>query len=154
MTLVWSCVYALLCFELGFLSLLLLPVISTRVWCRLFSSLQWTWAWLDRLLSVTWYFWVLLGALSLLFYTSLNEMWKFQSKRIEHKESGGFDAMTLEGDKANLFRAQRNVYVAGLTLFLVLVIRRVMALITALGDIRDKYKQTKKDKLRMGERSQ
>ena len=57
------------------------------------------------------------------------------------KESGGFDAMTLEGDKANLFRAQRNVYVAGLTLFLALVIRRVMALITALGDIRDKYKQ-------------
>ena len=53
------------------------------------------WAWLDRLLSVTWYFWVLLGALSLLFYTSLNEMWKFQSKRIEHKVNESTNIVTI-----------------------------------------------------------
>eukprot|EP00090_Calanus_glacialis_P007838 TRINITY_DN1626_c0_g1_i1.p1 TRINITY_DN1626_c0_g1~~TRINITY_DN1626_c0_g1_i1.p1 ORF type:complete len:157 (-),score=33.03 TRINITY_DN1626_c0_g1_i1:356-826(-) len=145
MGLLWGSVYSLLCVETVFLTLLLLPLISTQVWCRVFASLSFLYNWLDRLLSITWYFWVLFGLLSVLFTSTLKEMWKYEKVRQDHKEGvHGIDGLTREVDKTNLFRSQRNVYIVGLTLFLALVIKRVLALILTLGNLRNEHAELKK----------
>jgi len=145
MGLLWGAVYSLLCFETVFLTLLLLPLISTQVWCRIFASFSFLYDWLDRLFSITWYFWVLFGLLSVLFASTLKEMWKYEQVRQDHKDSTyGVDGITREVDKTNLFRAQRNVYIVGLTLFLALVIKRVLALILTLGNLRAQHSDLRK----------
>ena len=76
----------------------------------------------------------------LLLSGTLKEMWKFERVRQEHKDSvHGVDGLTREVDKTNLFRSQRNVYIVGLTLFLALVIKRVLALILTLGNLRPEH---------------
>jgi len=145
MGLLWGSVYSLLCVETVFLTLLLLPFISTQVWCRVFASLSFLYDWLDRCLSITWYFWVVFGLLSVLFASTLKDMWKYEAARNDHKDSiHGVDGLTREFDKSNLFRAQRNVYIVGLTLFLGLVIKRVLALILTLGKLRNEHGELKK----------
>ena len=50
--------------------------------------------------------------------------------------------MAKMSDNANMFRAQRNVYISGLALFLALVIKRVFSFVITLGRVReerDKY---------------
>ena len=79
-------------------------------------------------------------------------MWKYEDAREDHK-AGGVDSLTMQQDKVNLFRAQvwtelkpeinlayifqRNVYISGLSLFLALVIRRLVSLIITLGRVRE-----------------
>ena len=93
---------------------------------------------------------------------TLKEMWKYEQVRQDHKDSTyGVDGITREVDKTNLFRAQvllldkvvlldslfmlqRNVYIVGLTLFLALVIKRVLALILTLGNLRAQHSDLRK----------
>jgi len=141
----WGSVYALLCAETIFLTILLLPFISTRIWCRVFASFSFLYGWLDRIVGITWYFWVFFGLLSVLFTSALKEMWKYEQVRKDHKDGTQIvDGLTREQDKTNLFRAQRNVYIVGLALFLALVIKRVMALILTLGNLRNAHAELQK----------
>ena len=93
---------------------------------------------------------------------TLKEMWKYEQVRQDHKDSTyGVDGISREVDKTNLFRAQvllldkvvlldslfllqRNVYIVGLTLFLALVIKRVLALILTLGNLRAQHSDLRK----------
>ena len=70
-------------------------------------------------------------------------MWKYEQLREDHRDNGYVDSTTRENDKANLFRSQRNVYIVGLTLFLALVIKRVLALILTLGNLRNEHQELK-----------
>lgn len=63
-------------------------------------------------------------------------MWKYEESREDHKIHI-VDSLTIQQDKVNLFRAQRNVYISGLSLFLALVIRRLISLIITLGKVRE-----------------
>ena len=98
---------------------------------------------------------------------TVKEMWKYEQVRQDHKDSTyGVDGITREVDKTNLFRAQvllldkvvlldslimlqRNVYIVGLTLFLALVIKRVLALILTLGNLRAQHSDLRKQVISM-----
>ena len=142
MTIIWTAVYSLLCVEVLILTLLLLPYISTHVWCRMVSNTRWVYSWLDNLLGITWYFWMLVAFLSLLFANCLRELTKYTAVQDGHKEVT-VDALTRQLDSINVLRAQRNVYIAGLTFFLALVLKRVLSLILKLGKVRTQREDLK-----------
>merc|ERR1711936_67474 len=144
MSLLWTSLYGLLCGEVLLLSLLQLPYISTHVWCNIVTRGRWVYAWLDPLLGITWYFWVLVTLLALVFCNCLVEMTKYEDVKDMHKEAT-VDAMTRHMDSINVFRTQRNVYISGLTLFLALVIKRVLSLILKLGKVRNQREQLRKN---------
>ena len=63
--------------------------------------------------------------------------------RTEHKYQSA-DEISKMTDNADLFRAQRNVYISGLAFALSLIIKRVFSLVITLGRVRserDKYKR-------------
>ena len=144
MTLLWTSIYSLLIAEVSILTLFLLPYISTHVWCRIVSRTRWMYTWLDTMLGITWYFWMLVGLLALVFTNCLWELRKYTDVQDSHKEVT-VDALTRQLDTINVFRAQRNVYIAGLTFFLALVIKRVLSLILKLGKVRTQREDLKKN---------
>merc|ERR1712130_56612 len=149
MTLLWTGLYGILCAEVALISVLLLTCIPPRTWAKLLSYLSWLYAAADRLLGITWYFWAFIVVLAVIFINCLTELWKWEEVKSLHKgemSEGGLlgrvsastnmflvDGLARQQDSTNLFRAQRNVYISGLTLFLALVVRRIMGLILELG---------------------
>lgn len=77
MSLLWTGVYTLLWMEVAILTLLLLPYISTHLWCRIAAKARGLYQWADNLVGITWYFWVLVSLLALIFASSLFEMRKY-----------------------------------------------------------------------------
>lgn len=73
-------------------------------------------------------------------------MRKYSDVKLDHKETP-VDAVTRQQDMINVFRSQRNVYISGLTLFLALVIRRVLGLILKLGKVRSQREELKATQL-------
>jgi B-cell receptor-associated protein 31 len=124
MSLQWALVAAFLYAEIAFIIILLLPIISPKIWQKFFKS---------RFLKsienqANLYFSGFLIILGLLFLDSIREMRKYSESREEDQHSHGhLDAETMHSMK--LFRAQRNFYIAGFALFLCLVIRRLVILI-------------------------
>jgi len=142
MSLLWSAVYSLLWFEIAILTLLLLPYISTHLWCRIAAKARGVYDWADSLIGITWYFWTLVSVLAIIFASSLYEMRKYSDLKVDHKDTV-VDAMTRQQDAIHVFRSQRNVYISGLTLFLALLIRRVLSLILKLGKVRSQREELK-----------
>jgi len=73
----------------------------------------------------------------------LRQLWMVYIIRTEHKYQA-VDEMAKMVDNADMFRAQRNVYISGLAFALALVIKRVFTLVITLGRVReerDKYKK-------------
>lgn len=103
--------------------LLILPIFSTR---RLHKMLK---SKLVRALSAQagWYFGCTLAILALFFLDAIREMRKYASSDVKENH-GHLDAEMQNNMK--LFRAQRNFYISGFSLFLWLVIRQVMQLIS------------------------
>jgi len=121
----WSLIASFLYFEIFVVCLLLLPFISAQRWQKLFKS---------RFLrglgqQVFIYFYVVLAFLILCLIDAIREMRKY-----DNMEGKGKDHQHLEQELRNsmvLFRAQRNFYITGFSLFLVFVIRRLMTLLAA-----------------------
>eukprot|EP00092_Neocalanus_flemingeri_P002301 GFUD01002457.1.p1 GENE.GFUD01002457.1~~GFUD01002457.1.p1 ORF type:complete len:178 (+),score=56.17 GFUD01002457.1:382-915(+) len=169
MTILWSSVYGVLVVEIGLLVALLVSLISTSWWCYLVAAINrlieetsgkilqysgvktaietlnatWVYDWRRKLFNAQMFFWTFVGFLGLLFLNCLRQLWMVEIIRTEHKYQA-VDEMAKLVDNVNMFRAQRNVYISGLTLFLALVIKRVFSLVITLGrvrDERDKYKK-------------
>merc|ERR1712013_943627 len=64
-------------------------------------------------LNANWVFWAIVGALALLFINCLRQLWMVYIIRTEHKYQA-VDEMAKMVDNADMFRAQRNVYISGL----------------------------------------
>jgi len=169
MTIVWSTVYGCMTLEIALLVALLVSWISTKGWCLLVDAINgfientaekilqysgvksaietlsanWIYEWRRRLFNAYTCFWVYVGLLGLLFLNCLRVLWMVDIIRTEHKYQS-VDEMAKMGDNADMFRAQRNVYISGLTLFLALIIKRVFSLITTLGKVRDERDKYKK----------
>lgn len=119
----WGLIASFLYFEIFIVCLLLLPFISAQRWQKLFQS---------RFLrglgqQVYIYFYVVLAFLILCLIDAVREMRKYDSL-----DGKGKDHQHLEQELRNsmvLFRAQRNFYITGFSLFLVFVIRRLMTLL-------------------------
>jgi len=129
MSLQWALVAAFLYIEIGFIILLLLPIISPKTWQKFFKS-----RFLKSLEGqANLYFTGFLIILVLLFVDSIREMRKHSIGREHEIEHGHLDSELQHSMK--LFRAQRNFYIAGFALFLCLVIRRLVILIASQAQL-------------------
>lgn len=127
MSIQWTLVAGVLYLEIGVVTLLLLPFLKPRTWHKFFKS-----KFLNSIESqANLYFMVFIVILVLLFLDSIREMLKYAEDLHQHDHSR---AMGTElNHSMKLFRAQRNFYIAGVALFLFLVIRRLVTLISALA---------------------
>merc|ERR1712156_39367 len=124
MSLQWSLVAALLYSELALTCLLLLPSVSNRLWTATLSLTR-----IRRLeKQAIYYFYVVVCVLLLAFLDSIREMQKYAQRDESVKRGAGTLTLQMQ-HQMKLFRAQRNFYIVGFTLFLCLVIRRLLGLI-------------------------
>jgi len=128
MSLHWTIIAGFLYGEIAATILLLIPFISPRVWNKLFKS---------RLLKglenqLIYYFYVLVSILVLFFLDAIREMRKYSDDHPDadgHNHGSGHLDVQMQAH-LRLFRAQRNFYISGFSLFLCLVIRRLVSLLS------------------------
>jgi len=125
MSLHWTLIAGFLYAEIAVLLLLLLPFISNKMWHKLFKS-----RFLKGLESqLIYYFYVLVAILVLFFMDALREMNKYSdSDASKEGQTSHLDAQMQA--HMRLFRAQRNFYISGFALFLCLVIKKLVNLIS------------------------
>jgi len=113
--------------EIGVILLLLVPFISSKMWNKVFRSN------IIRGLEsqLIYYFYVLVAILILFFLDSIREMQKYSSEEQLTRRVGMSHLDTQMQMQMRLFRAQRNFYIAGFALFLLLVIKKLVSLISA-----------------------
>jgi len=119
--------------EIVVIVLLLLPFISNKIWNQLFKS-----RFLIRLESLLLPCFAVLVAILVLFFI---DAWRDMNKYDEaYTHSEGLkthvDAQTQA--HMNKFRAERNFFVSGFTLFLCLVIKQVVNLISDNANLQEK----------------
>lgn len=122
MSLQWTLIAGFLYAEIVIVLLLVLPIFSPTRWQKLFKS-----RFLQSLSNqASFYFLLLLAILVLFLLDAIREIRKYSSP--EHSDHSHLDA-EMQGNM-RLFRAQRNFYISGFALFLSLVIRRLVILIS------------------------
>ncbi|XP_055707389.1 B-cell receptor-associated protein 31 [Phlebotomus papatasi] len=127
MSLVWTLIATFLYAEIGIVLLLVLPIASPMRWQKFFRS---------RFLAMIgrqaqMYFYLLLAVLVVFLIEAVREMRKYSHTdpaQEAHLNVGMQHSMRL-------FRAQRNFYISGFAIFLVLVIRRLVLLISAQASL-------------------
>ncbi|XP_056630609.1 B-cell receptor-associated protein 31 [Diorhabda carinulata] len=124
MSLQWTLIAGFLYLEIAVVLLLVLPIASPKRWNSFFKSkfLQG----LQR--QAGFYFLMLLGILVLFLLDAIREMRKYSNTESEEHGHAHLDR-EMQGSM-RLFRAQRNFYISGFALFLSLVIRRLVILIS------------------------
>jgi len=129
MTLQWTVVAIFLYVEIAFLGLLMLPWIRPPLWKRIIHSrLVKT---LEMYSNI--YYYAFGGILLLLFFDAVREVRKYDISDITIDTHQSAQADTVI--HMRLFRAQRNLYIAGFALFLYLVIRRMVQLIVVQANL-------------------
>merc|ERR1711881_469553 len=76
------------------------------------------------------YFYILVAILILFFLDAIREMNKYSDDKLEKEQTHGTHLDAQMQMHMRLFRAQRNFYISGFALFLCLVIKRIVSLIT------------------------
>uniref|UniRef100_A0A8C9SVT2 Endoplasmic reticulum transmembrane protein n=2 Tax=Scleropages formosus TaxID=113540 RepID=A0A8C9SVT2_SCLFO len=127
MTLQWTAVAVFLYVEIGVLVILCLPFISARRWQTIFKLGIW------NKMAPFWNkgFLTMIIVLIVLFLDAVREVRKYtgaQQSKDPKLHPNIFDHMHMK-----LFRAQRNLYISGFSLFLWLVMRRIITLINQLA---------------------
>lgn len=123
MTLQWTFVATCLYVEIFVVTLLVVPFISPPRWQTIFRSR--IFGGLKNYANI--YFNIFIAILVLLFLESIREVHKYSEPMDIEDLKHHPDAETLYHMK--LFRAQRNLYIAGFALFLQFIIRRLVVLI-------------------------
>ncbi|XP_013170200.1 PREDICTED: B-cell receptor-associated protein 31 [Papilio xuthus] len=127
MSLQWTIIASFLYAEIAFVLLLTLPIASPSKWQRFFKSKFL--AYISGQASI--YFLILIGVLVLCLLDAIREMQKYSN--MESSDHQHLDA-EMQGNM-RLFRAQRNFYISGFALFLLIVIRRLIQLISELATV-------------------
>lgn len=127
MSLQWTIIATFLYAEIAFVLLLSLPIASPSKWQKFFRSKFL--AYISGQASI--YFMILIGVLVLCLLDAIREMQKYSN--IEPAEHQHLDA-EMQGNM-RLFRAQRNFYISGFALFLLIVIRRLVQMISQLATL-------------------
>lgn len=124
MSIQWTLIAGFLYAEVATVLLLVLPIASPSRWQKIFKS-----RFLQTLSNqASTYFLILLATLILFLLDAIREIRKYSTA--EHSgEHTHLDA-EMQGNM-RLFRAQRNFYICGFSLFLCLVIRRLVILISS-----------------------
>ena len=122
MSIQWTLVSGFLYSEIALALLLSLPWISCKRWHRIFSSS------IIGLITayVNWIFVCFLSFLLVLFADSIREMYIYtgQDKKVDIAHTASPSAQ--EHILMRLFRAQRNFYITGISLFLLIVLRTML----------------------------
>ncbi|XP_066406914.1 tRNA-dihydrouridine(20a/20b) synthase [NAD(P)+]-like isoform X2 [Molothrus aeneus] len=124
----WTAVAAFLYGEIGVILVLCLPFISPLRWQKIFMFPIWS------KMAVFWnkMFLTIIVLLIILFLDAFREVRKYSSVHVNEKaanvNSSAFDHIQMK-----LFRSQRNLYLSGFSLFLWLVLRRTVTLLTQLA---------------------
>ncbi|KAH8252117.1 B-cell receptor-associated protein 31 [Drosophila bipectinata] len=127
MSLVWTLIAGFLYAEIALVLLLVLPVASPYRWNRLFKSKFL--AMLAKQAHI--YFFLIMAFLVIFLLEAIREMRKYS-----HFEQAGEVHLNVEMQHSmRLFRAQRNFYISGFSIFLVLVIRRLVTLVSAQANL-------------------
>ncbi|XP_034832495.1 B-cell receptor-associated protein 31 [Maniola jurtina] len=127
MSLQWTIIATFLYAEIAFVLLLALPIASPTRWNKFFKSKFL--AYVSAQASI--YFVVLIAVLVLCLLDAIREMQKYSN--IESSDHQHLDA-EMQGSM-RLFRAQRNFYISGIALFLLVVIRRLIQMICELANL-------------------
>ncbi|XP_039426286.1 tRNA-dihydrouridine(20a/20b) synthase [NAD(P)+]-like isoform X3 [Corvus cornix cornix] len=128
MTFQWTAVATILYGEIGVILVLCLPFISPLRWQKIFMFPLWS------KMAVFWnkMFLTIIVLLIILFLDAVREIRKYSSVHVNEKaanvNSSAFDHIQMK-----LFRSQRNLYLSGFSLFLWLVLRRTVTLLTQLA---------------------
>ncbi|XP_030638042.1 B-cell receptor-associated protein 29 [Chanos chanos] len=127
MTLQWTAVASFLYVEIGVLLILCLPFISAQRWQSIFRLNIWNKvAQFSNKLFLT-----MIIILIVLFLDAVREVRKYSGT--ERSKEGKLHPNMFDHLHMKLFRAQRNLYISGFSLFLWLVMRRVITLINQLA---------------------
>ncbi|CAH2095914.1 unnamed protein product [Euphydryas editha] len=127
MSLQWTIIASFLYAEIAFVLLLTLPIASPSRWNKFFKSKFL--AYISSQASI--YFVVLIGVLILCLLDAIREMQKYSN--MDPSDHQHLDA-EMQGNM-RLFRAQRNFYISGIALFLLVVIRRLIQMICELATL-------------------
>ncbi|KAJ8377409.1 hypothetical protein AAFF_G00260690 [Aldrovandia affinis] len=131
MTLQWMVVAIFLYVEVGVLLLFCLPFISAKRWQSVFNLGIW------NRLARFWnkFFLAMIIVLIVLFIDAVREMRKYSVS--EHGKDSMVYPNAFDHRHMKLFRSHRNLYISGFSLFLWLVLRRVITLINQLAQALD-----------------
>ncbi|KAM8766049.1 B-cell receptor-associated protein 29 [Rhynchonycteris naso] len=128
MTLQWAAVASFLYAEIGLILIFCLPFIPPQRWQKIFSFSVW------GKIATFWNkaFLTIIVLLIVLFLDAVREVRKYSSladmEKFLPSKPGAHEHMHMK-----LFRAQRNLYISGFSLFFWLVLRRLVTLITQLA---------------------
>uniref|UniRef100_A0A8D0LCI6 Endoplasmic reticulum transmembrane protein n=1 Tax=Sphenodon punctatus TaxID=8508 RepID=A0A8D0LCI6_SPHPU len=128
MTFQWTAVATFLYAEIGIILVLCIPRISPLRWQKIFMFPLW-----NKIASY-WNkaFLTIIVLLIVLFLDAVREVRKYSSTQMIEKTTNvgpnAYDHIQMK-----LFRSQRNLYISGFSLFLWLILRRIISLITRLA---------------------
>ncbi|XP_067155478.1 tRNA-dihydrouridine(20a/20b) synthase [NAD(P)+]-like [Apteryx mantelli] len=128
MTFQWTAVAIFLYGEIAVILVLCLPFISPLRWQKIFMIPLWS------KMAIFWNkaFLTIIVLLIVLFLDAIREVKKYSAAHVSEKavnvNTNAFDHIQMK-----LFRSQRNLYLSGFSLFLWLVLRRTVTLLTQLA---------------------
>ncbi|XP_034001820.1 B-cell receptor-associated protein 29-like isoform X1 [Trematomus bernacchii] len=127
MTLQWTAVAFFLYAEIALNLILCIPFISARRWRSVFSWRIWNW------LTPYWNkcFFTMIMVLIVLFLDAVREVQKYSGAEPMHDVK--INPNLFDNVHMKLFRAQRNLYISGFSLFLWLIMRRTVTLLNQVA---------------------
>ncbi|XP_074726092.1 tRNA-dihydrouridine(20a/20b) synthase [NAD(P)+]-like isoform X3 [Strix uralensis] len=128
MTFQWTAVAAFLYGEIGVILVLCLPFISPLRWQKIFMIPLWS------KMAVFWnkMFLTIIVLLIVLFLDAVREVRKYSAVHVNER-AANVNTNAFDHIQMKLFRSQRNLYLSGFSLFLWLVLRRTVTLLTQLA---------------------
>ncbi|XP_018412579.1 PREDICTED: B-cell receptor-associated protein 29 [Nanorana parkeri] len=132
MTFQWTAVASFLYGEIALLLILCIPFVSPLRWRKIFRFQLWSKIspyWNKAFLSI-------IVVLVVLFLDAVREVRKYSSGPTIDK-GASLTSSSYDHIHMKLFRSQRNLYISGFSLFLWLVLRRVISLINQLASVMD-----------------
>ncbi|XP_069085939.1 B-cell receptor-associated protein 29-like [Pleurodeles waltl] len=129
MTFQWTAVASFLYAEVAALLILCIPFISPLRWHKIFKFNLW------NRIAAYWNkaFLAIIIILIVLFLDAVREVRKYSATQVLDKDAKLYPS-SYDHIHMKLFRSQRNLYISGFSLFLWLVLRRVVTLITQLAN--------------------
>ncbi|XP_009960516.1 PREDICTED: B-cell receptor-associated protein 29 [Leptosomus discolor] len=129
MTFQWTAVAAFLYGEIGVLLLLCLPFISPLRWRKIFMIPLWR----KVVVFLNKMFLTIIVLLIVLFLDAVREVRKYSAAHVTGR-AVNIHTNACDHTQMKLFRSQRNLYLSGFSLFLWLVLRRTVTLLTQLAE--------------------
>ncbi|XP_067684740.1 B-cell receptor-associated protein 31-like isoform X2 [Haliotis asinina] len=136
MTLQWTLIAGCLYVEIGVTVMLLIPLISPRLWQRLFRS-----RWLGMITGYAkFYFWAAIVVLVFVFGDSFRNHRKYSDSVRGQELKMSIETRMMA--QAKMFRAQRNLYISGFVLLLAFVIGRLVVLLSDKADLMNRLESS------------